>query len=192
MSKRSGQNTARSTGAERSAERDTTATLTRQLAALPSKSTDALAAQYEAITGRPTNSRNKGSLVKRVAFALQAQAYGGLSDGARLKISQLGDTLPEAWQARIVDPASAVAVAVATATGSTGATGSAPASVHSDPRLPPVGATLQRDYKGKLHTVTIVASGFDFDGRTYESLSEVARAITGARWNGFRFFKLEK
>lgn len=190
MSKRNGQTTARSTGAERSAERDTTATLTRQLAALPSKSTDALAAQYEAITGRPTNSRNKGSLVKRVAFALQAQAYGGLSDGARLKISQLGDTLPEAWQARIVAPASATGSAPAN--GSTGATGSAPASVHSDPRLPPVGATLQRDYKGKVHTVTIVASGFDFDGRTYESLSEVARAITGARWNGFRFFKLEK
>ncbi|WP_311274377.1 DUF2924 domain-containing protein [Methylobacterium sp. WCS2018Hpa-22] len=47
-----------------------------------------------------------------------------------------------------------------------------------------------REFGGEVHTVTVVAGGFAWRETTYASLSEVARAITGTRWNGPRFFGL--
>ena len=41
-----------------------------------------------------------------------------------------------------------------------------------------------------MHTVTVVSGGFVWNGATYTSLSEIARFITGTRWNGPRFFGL--
>ena len=41
-----------------------------------------------------------------------------------------------------------------------------------------------------LHRVIVAKDGFEWDGGTYRSLSEVARAITGTNWNGPRFFGL--
>lgn len=55
------------------------ADLERELAALPTRSIDDLASQWEALTGRPAPRRNKRALVKQLAYALQVQAYGGLS-----------------------------------------------------------------------------------------------------------------
>jgi hypothetical protein len=52
------------------------------------------------------------------------------------------------------------------------------------------GSILVREWSGELHRVTALESGFVWNGRTYRSLSEVARAITGTRWNGPRFFGL--
>ena len=56
-------------------------------------------------------------------------------------------------------------------------------------RLKP-GTVLVREYNGKRHTVTIVPDGFVWQGNTYDSLSMIARAITGTAWNGPRFFGL--
>jgi len=58
------------------------------------------------------------------------------------------------------------------------------------PKRIKAGAILVREWKGKTHRITVVESGFTFDGNTYPSLSEIARLITGARWNGPRFFGL--
>ncbi len=55
-----------------------------------------------------------------------------------------------------------------------------------------VGAALIREHAGVLHRVTVIAEGFEWDGRIYGSLSAVARAITGVRWNGRRFFALDR
>jgi hypothetical protein len=52
------------------------------------------------------------------------------------------------------------------------------------------GSILVREWSGELHRVTALESGFVWNGGTYRSLSEVARAITGTRWNGPRFFGL--
>lgn len=52
------------------------------------------------------------------------------------------------------------------------------------------GSRLAREWKGVLHEVEVVESGYQYEGRSYRSLSAVARAITGARWNGPRFFGL--
>jgi hypothetical protein len=50
------------------------------------------------------------------------------------------------------------------------------------------GARLVREWNGKIHTVEVVEGGYIWNGTCYRSLSAVARAITGARWSGPRFF----
>ncbi|MEX2374062.1 MAG: DUF2924 domain-containing protein [Dehalococcoidia bacterium] len=56
---------------------------------------------------------------------------------------------------------------------------------------PQPGSTITREWRGARHVVEVIGSGFVHDGQTYASLSEVARAITGARWSGPRFFGLK-
>src|SRR5690606_9287554 len=55
--------------------------------------------------------------------------------------------------------------------------------------LPP-GAILTRQWNDKIYRVMVLDNGFAFDGRSYDSLSAIAHAITGTRWNGPRFFGL--
>jgi len=58
-------------------------------------------------------------------------------------------------------------------------------------RLTP-GTVLTRIWKGRSHTVTVEDDGFVYEEKTYASLSEIARLITGTRWSGPRLFGLEK
>ena len=57
------------------------------------------------------------------------------------------------------------------------------------PELAP-GMRLDRDWRGVRETVEVVEGGFRWRGQTYPSLSKVAQAITGVKWNGPRFFGL--
>ncbi len=52
------------------------------------------------------------------------------------------------------------------------------------------GTLLTRQWDGHLQRVMVLADGFSWNGKTYRSLSKVAFAITGSRWNGPRFFGL--
>jgi Protein of unknown function (DUF2924) len=52
------------------------------------------------------------------------------------------------------------------------------------------GTQLTREWDGDLQRVVVLADGFSWNGKTYSSLSKVAFAITGSRWNGPRFFGL--
>jgi hypothetical protein len=52
------------------------------------------------------------------------------------------------------------------------------------------GTILGREWKGRVHRVTVLADGFAWNEKTYPSLSTIALAITGTRWNGPRFFGL--
>ena len=61
-----------------------------------------------------------------------------------------------------------------------------------DDRLPMPGTVLRRVFKGREHHVTILADAFEYDGETYRSLSAIAHAITGAHWNGYHFFGIQK
>ena len=56
--------------------------------------------------------------------------------------------------------------------------------------MPKVGTKLIREYKGKEHQVTVTRTGFEYQGRTFKSLSQIATAITATRWNGPLFFGL--
>jgi hypothetical protein len=52
------------------------------------------------------------------------------------------------------------------------------------------GTVLGREWNGRMHRVAVLADGFAWNGQTYPSLSKVALAITGTRWNGPKFFGL--
>jgi hypothetical protein len=56
----------------------------------------------------------------------------------------------------------------------------------------PAGTRISREWQGKIHEVEVVTGGFSYEGRRYKSLSAIARDITGARWNGPRFFGLRE
>jgi hypothetical protein len=58
--------------------------------------------------------------------------------------------------------------------------------------LPRIGSVLVREWQGTTHHVTIVNDGFLWNGETYRSLSSIARAITGTKWNGPRFFGMRE
>jgi hypothetical protein len=67
----------------------------------------------------------------------------------------------------------------------------APAPAPRDPRLPAVGTTLTRTFNGKDYEVEILDDGFRHDGKTWRSLSAIAKAISGTSWNGFLFWNLQ-
>ena len=54
------------------------------------------------------------------------------------------------------------------------------------------GTILAREWNGPMHRVTVLSHGFAWNGKTYRSLSKIAQAITGTRWNGPRFFGLRE
>jgi hypothetical protein len=54
------------------------------------------------------------------------------------------------------------------------------------------GTILVREWRGMTHRVLALDEGFEHDGKRYGSLSEVARAISGTRWSGPRFFGIEE
>ncbi len=54
------------------------------------------------------------------------------------------------------------------------------------------GTALVREWQGQTYRVTATNDGFLYDGRAFESLSEIARTITGTRWSGPRFFGLKQ
>ncbi|MEF9604422.1 DUF2924 domain-containing protein [Paracoccus sp. PXZ] len=64
-------------------------------------------------------------------------------------------------------------------------------SVRSDRDRPITGTRLLREWQGVEQIVTVTADGFEWQGRPYKSLSAIARAITGTRWNGWTFFGLK-
>lgn len=55
-----------------------------------------------------------------------------------------------------------------------------------------IGARLRREWRGRVVEVVVEADGFNWNGRTYPSLSAAATAIAGSRWNGPRFFGLRQ
>jgi hypothetical protein len=61
-----------------------------------------------------------------------------------------------------------------------------------DSRLPLPGALLSRKWKGRTILVEVLAKGFRYENRHYSSLSAIAVAVTGTRWNGLAFFGLTR
>ena len=162
-----------------------------QLAALETMNVPALAEKYRELYGEPTRSRNRAYLKKRLAWRIEANFQGDLSQGAIARIQQLGDQLPERWQMRLGQPASEPAAASDAATKLDAALSTATTEPR-DPRVPPVGTVVRRVFDGKTHEVTVCVEGFEYEGRKYKTLSAIANQIAGSRWNGFLFFGLKK
>jgi hypothetical protein len=66
---------------------------------------------------------------------------------------------------------------------------SSPRALNGHQNLEP-GSQLVREWQGVMHVVDVVESGYRWNGERYNSLSAVAREITGTRWSGPRFFGL--
>src|SRR5438034_806350 len=73
-----------------------------------------------------------------------------------------------------------------------GQAAAAPVPRIRDPRLPSPGTVLTRPYRGRTIAVTVLESGFEYEGRRFDSLTAVAKAVTGSHWNGLEFFGLTK
>ena len=58
------------------------------------------------------------------------------------------------------------------------------------PRQVKAGSVIVREHQGVVHEVLVVPGGFSWQGKTYDSLSTIAKTITGTSWNGPRFFGL--
>lgn len=70
-----------------------------------------------------------------------------------------------------------------------GSSDATPTVPRAPTRLTP-GARLIREWQGRTIAVLTTEDGFDWEGRSYRSLSQVAREVTGAQWSGPRFFGL--
>ncbi|MFQ5518251.1 MAG: DUF2924 domain-containing protein [Acidimicrobiia bacterium] len=156
----------------------------KELATLEQMTVCQLQERYAEVFGEPVRSRHRQYLIRRIAWRLQANAEGGLSDRALRRAEELADLA----DIRVTPPRRPVAPATRECPR---ASGVAQAPVSTDPRLPPPGTQLTRRYKGRTIAVTVLPGGFEYDGERYRSLSAVAKAITGSHMNGFRFFGLE-
>jgi hypothetical protein len=128
-----------------------------------------LVARYEAVFGRPPRVKHREFLWKRIAWKIQEQRFGGLSDAAKRRLDEL--------IAEIDLPLSE------TRRSATGRLVSAPKR-----NQPAVGTTITREWRGQQIAVRVVEGGFEWEGVPYRSLSAVAKAVTGAHWNGNLFF----
>ena len=164
-----------------SEERRDLADVTAQLAALQQMTTGELQARYRELYGEPTRSRNKRYLQKRLAWQIQANAEGGLSQRALDRIEELAPLAPVRWRQPISEGTAGQGRAEANS-----------AAPDRDPRLPAPGSVITRTYKGAAYQTTVLEDGFEYQGQRYRSLSKIAREITGTNWNGFLFWGLQK
>ncbi|WP_426954122.1 DUF2924 domain-containing protein [Muricoccus radiodurans] len=135
-----------------------------RLAALRTAPMAELKAQWRLLFGKEPPPWNKAYLQSRLAYRVQELAYGGLKPETRARLEALGEQL---------DGGNVVL-----------------RRIRADSRPLP-GTRLLREWQGVQHAVTVLADGFEFEGRPYQSLSAVARHITGTRWNGWVFFGLK-
>jgi hypothetical protein len=151
-----------------------------EVAVLERTSTIDLRKKFAQLCGYPTDNRNRTWLIRRIAWRLQANAEGGLSDRARARAAELANdaelraTAPHArgfGQNAQESPTVAQVAPV-------------------DPRLPIPGGIIVRDYKGRRLQVKVLQHGLEFEGQIFKSLSAVAKHITGNHCNGYLFFRL--
>ena len=152
--------------------------LATEIAALPRLRVRELRARFVVVFGEPTPSHNKVWLVKRLAWRLQAQAEGDLSERARKRAAEL-----------VADADLRLSAPPAQATTSM-ADQPPTLRVPHDDRLPRPGTILTRPYKGRTLQVEVLEHGFALDGKVYRSLSAVAKAVTGSHCSGHFFFGL--
>lgn len=153
-------------------DRMTTRTITAQIAELQTLAPAQLAARYEALFGKPPRVRNKAWLFRQCAWKTQERALGGLSERAKTKLAELMTTIDL--------PIAAAPPPRPRPT---------PAKTANTNTLIP-GTVLVREWRDQRIEVHVTDDGFVWNGTTFTSLSAVAKAITGAAWNGRLFFGL--
>jgi hypothetical protein len=136
-----------------------------RLAALKTATTPDLKQQWRELFAAEPPPYNRRFLESRLSYRVQELAYGGLKPETLARLEALGEQ---------IDGKSLTL-----------------RRIRKDQR-PITGTRLIREYQGVEYLVTVTRDGFDWQGRPYQSLSAIARAITGTRWNGWLFFGLRK
>jgi len=153
----------------------------KEIAALKRMTVTELRDKHIEVFGEENRSRHKTYLIKRIAWRIQSQAEGDLSERARQRALKLATDAD--LRTRPPDEA---------ATKGSGNTKTVPVVIDHDSRLPMPGAIITREYKGETIQVAVLPKGFEYEGEIYKTLSAVAKAITGSHWNGFHFFNLKR
>jgi hypothetical protein len=137
--------------------------------------------KYREAFGEASRSNHKQFLFRRIAWRLQANAWGGLSERARRRALEIANDA----DLRIRAPKNFLK-------GELDRSRTTEKSVEptQDPRLPIPGTMLVRRYRGKDIVVRVRDDGFEYDSHVHRSLSSAVRAATGTPWNGFTFFGL--
>ncbi len=137
------------------------AILQRQIEATKTMKMPELEDKFLELYGLVNQGATARNLRKRIAYRLQELLYGGLSDEDAAKLDALADEDPLANLEKV------------------------PTKRLTRTR----GTRFVRVWKGVSHEVIANGDGtFEYDGRVWKSLSAIARAITGTRWNGKLFF----
>lgn len=159
--------------------------ITKTIAELEELTVAGLQARWLEQFNEAARSRNRSHLIKKLAWRLQEQAEGGLSNEALQKIDELVETTPT--RQRGPRKAKVALPAEPDETNATAADDVAPMPVEPrDPRLPPVGTVLHPKYKGRVFAITVLDEGFEVEGvGTFKSLSAAAKGATGQVMNGF-------
>jgi len=135
----------------------------QEIAALQEGGLDLLRQRWSELFGlAPPPRFSRDLLIRGAAFRLQEDACGGLSKAVRRQLGKLAADL-----------------------------GNGATLTPSSPSFKP-GTKLIREWKGKVHEVVIAGDTYIWNGKHYRSLSQIARAITGTRWSGPRFFGLDR
>lgn len=137
------------------------ATVLARLAALKAMSVVELKAEWRRLFGTDAPNNSRSFLELRLAYRIQELTYGGPSRETARLLDALADELDGKPRRK---------------------------AMITDPRKPIAGSRFVREWNGAEHTITVLRDGYEWQGRTYKSLSAIARAITGVRWNGWRFF----
>jgi hypothetical protein len=154
----------------------------KALAELRRMTVTQLRRRYEDVFGEQTRSNHKQFLIRRLAWRMQANEEGGLSDRARQRAMELANDADLRLGAP-TKPLARIGPNIQTITGTL--------SVAADDRLPLPGALLTRDYKGRRIVVRVLPKGFEYGGEGYRSLSAIAQKVTGSHWNGWLFFGIK-
>ena len=141
-----------------------TDTVLTRVAALKTLAIPKLKQQWRDLFENEPPPYNRRFLEHRLAYRIQELAYGGLKLETLQRLRALAEDLDGGDPARRRQSAN---------------------------DRPIAGTRLIREYQGVEHCVTVRDEDFEYQGRPYKSLSAVARAITGTRWNGLLFFGLK-
>jgi DUF2924 family protein len=137
----------------------------RQIALLREASTADLKVRWRELFGKEPPPFSRPFLQNRLTHRIQELACGGLKAETVSRLEALGERL---------DGGNVIL-----------------RRIRADDR-PIAGTRLVREYHGIEHAVTVLPDGFEYEGKPYRSLSAIARAITGTRWNGWTFFGLNR
>jgi hypothetical protein len=136
--------------------------VTAQLAALKRLPIGELKQKWRDLMGSEPSAHSRAYIESRLTYRIQELAHGGLAAQTRRRLDALADAVAKPTRGR----------------------------GRRDPARPVSGTILSRMYQGIEYRVIVRDAGFEFDGQRFNSLSAIAKRITGTQWNGKAFFGL--